>query len=667
MGEDRNPYQYSLGNPYFPYAPGSPGHTSAINSTPSSPAYGGGGGGGGGYVPHGPIYSNAPHRYPGQKMPGHGGMHSPQMGHSVPTYQQHGMQTSGAALPSAHTSAGASNGQIAGPFHQKQVDSVISSRQAASPHHHARVAAAANRSAQNNPSANSDGTNGHTVDPNAKPSEWTVLDLGGMQMKNISTSLFAYRFLTTLYLNHNAFSSLSPEVARLTNLVVLDVSGNRLSSVPPELGMLVELRELLLHDNELTFLPPELGQLYQLTILGLEGNPLTDPVASMIQKEGTSAVITYLREMCPVGAPPADREWIPLEDEYTGDTKDTFTVMSWNILCEKYATQQMYAYTPSWALSWDYRKDLIVQDILNYNADIVFLQEIPMGQYEDFFREQLSQAGGYEGLFFPKSRARTMAEYDRRQVDGCATFWKSNKFTLLEKHCIEFQQVAVQNPALRKTDDVFNRVMIKDNVTTVALLENKETHTRILTANAHLHWDPAYEDVKLVQTGMLMEEMDRLGSKWSNSSTNTAKSRGSAGNETNRFPLLVCGDFNALPTSGVYEYLSRGRVPQDHVDFGTYSYGPYTSEGLHHKFSLKSAYSHAGELEFTNFTPRFKGVIDYIWYSTNTLDVSGLLSSIDREYIQRCVGFPNAHHPSDHLPLVVSMRVKAGSNQSFNK
>jgi CCR4-NOT transcription complex subunit 6 len=48
--------------------------------------------------------------------------------------------------------------------------------------------------------------------------------------------------------------------------------------------------------------------------------------------------------------------------------------MCYNTLCEKYATPQSYGYTPSWALGWDYRKDLLLQEILNYNADIVCLQ-----------------------------------------------------------------------------------------------------------------------------------------------------------------------------------------------------------------------------------------------------------------------------------------------------
>ena len=38
-------------------------------------------------------------------------------------------------------------------------------------------------------------------------------------------------------------------------------------------------------------------------------------------------------------------------------------VFSWNILCDRYATSQVYGYTPSGALAWDYRKDLIMEEI----------------------------------------------------------------------------------------------------------------------------------------------------------------------------------------------------------------------------------------------------------------------------------------------------------------
>jgi mRNA deadenylase 3'-5' endonuclease subunit Ccr4 len=53
---------------------------------------------------------------------------------------------------------------------------------------------------------------------------------------------------------------------------------------------------------------------------------------------------------------------------------DTFKLLCYNILCEKYATPQAYGYTPSWALAWEWRKELIIEDVLMYSADIVCLQ-----------------------------------------------------------------------------------------------------------------------------------------------------------------------------------------------------------------------------------------------------------------------------------------------------
>lgn len=52
----------------------------------------------------------------------------------------------------------------------------------------------------------------------------------------------------------------------------------------------------------------------------------------------------------------------------------TFTVMCYNILCDKYATRQMYGYCPNWALDWTYRKKHILQELTHYKADIISLQ-----------------------------------------------------------------------------------------------------------------------------------------------------------------------------------------------------------------------------------------------------------------------------------------------------
>ena len=37
--------------------------------------------------------------------------------------------------------------------------------------------------------------------------------------------------------------------------------------------------------------------------------------------------------------------------------------MSYNVLCERCATERIYGYTPSWAQTWKYRKDLILEEV----------------------------------------------------------------------------------------------------------------------------------------------------------------------------------------------------------------------------------------------------------------------------------------------------------------
>ena len=128
-------------------------------------------------------------------------------------------------------------------------------------------------------------------------------------------------------------------------------------------------------------------------------------------------------------------------------------------------------------------------------------------------------------------------------------------------------------------------------------------------------------------------------------------------------PLVVCGDYNSTATSSVYELMSMGRVSPDHKEFLGRQYGSFTRDGIEHPFSIRSAYVHLDktpdELAFTNYTPEFAEVIDYIWYSTNTLEVVELLGPPDREHLKRVPGFPNYHFPADHIPLMSEFVIKA--------
>ena len=273
------------------------------------------------------------------------------------------------------------------------------------------------------------------IDIRPPDSTWSSLDMGGVNIKNIpsSSGLFSFTFLINLYLNHNALSSIPPEISKLRHLVLLDLSGNNLTSLAPEIGMLTQLKELYLFDNHITTIPPEFGSLHQLQTLGIEGNPLDTSLKVIVQKDGTPALISFLRDSCPMPPGPAPRVWRDLlsqperEALVADPNAETFSVLCYNILCEKAATERMYGYTPSWALSWDYRKELILNELMSHNADFLCLQEVDIAQYEDYFMPHLA-AHDYEGVYWPKSRYKTMNETDRRLVDGCATFYRASKW-----------------------------------------------------------------------------------------------------------------------------------------------------------------------------------------------------------------------------------------------
>ena len=77
---------------------------------------------------------------------------------------------------------------------------------------------------------------------------------------------------------------------------------------------------------------------------------------------------------------------------------------------------------------------------------------------------------------------------------------------------VEFNQLAAAHA--EGADDMVNRVMQRDNICIMALLEMikpvselNNVKPKIIVTNAHIHWDPEYRDVKVIQTLMLMREL----------------------------------------------------------------------------------------------------------------------------------------------------------------
>lgn len=494
---------------------------------------------------------------------------------------------------------------------------------------------------------------------------WTAIDMSGQGLLNVSPKICNYGFLQKLYLNHNNLTTVPLAITKMSQLKVLDLSHNSIKQLPEEIGRMLSLRYLFLFDNAIENLPAELGALFQLEMLGIEGNPLNEATRTIFGKAGTKGLIVELRDSAPPGPPPRAREWIHLDDMGAKSDIDNespvskaqsgFTVLSYNTLCDRYTTPQLYGYTASWALDWSYRSELLISEVLSYDTDILCLQEVNKETLDNLWIPAL-EPKGYKVMFYPKTRARTMSSPEEsRVVDGCVICYKTSKMELINYHSVEYNSSALAKSDLKKSVDVFNRVMTRDNVALIAAFQMTETKQFFVVANTHLHWDPAFCDVKLVQSAILLEQLEQVLGKYTSNDPSLPGHKLPKVRDIKQIPTVICGDFNSTSKSGVYQLFSQGSVPATHEDLKGYSYGNFTEQGIQQKLAFKSAYADDLELPFTNFTPNFTESIDYIWYSRQGLKVKDLVGQVDPEYASHYVGFPNAHHPSDHVPIAAHL------------
>ncbi|TGZ72069.1 hypothetical protein CRM22_002304 [Opisthorchis felineus] len=388
---------------------------------------------------------------------------------------------------------------------------------------------------------------------------------------------------------------------------------------------------------------------------------------------------------------PPQRQWRKL-DELSKDGFP-FTLMCYNLLSPNYATPNQYPYCPSWALNWDYRRRSILDEIRIYHANIICLQEVETNQFEEIFKPELEKLK-YDAVFLPKSRRRTMDTKDGKKVDGCAIFWQTDKFEKLHEFHHEFM-ISCSNVCEKPTPLILDRVMTRDNVALGVIFETKGSTgvdgtggRQFCVTTGHIHWDPEHSDVKMIQTILWtaelwayidqfltgsVESLDR--SSPTNSRSTPLSTRlpvpGPSSPAAN-MPVILCGDLNSLPESGVVEFLMRGSLPKTHNDFLNngfkYMFEDWRllekwavdGDTLRHRFAFDRAYRESQGMKLTNFTYEFKGMIDYVLYTRQHFRLLGSLDQIHESWFaeRKIVGCPHVHFPSDHFALLVELELK---------
>ncbi|EFJ50976.1 hypothetical protein VOLCADRAFT_88142 [Volvox carteri f. nagariensis] len=144
----------------------------------------------------------------------------------------------------------------------------------------------------------------------------------------------------------------------------------------------------------------------------------------------------------------------------TSAPQHSISVMTYNILAQKYAQSGWHNYCRSRYLNWKYRKALLLQELETYDSDIICLQasddvsalwlsstvSFPPEVEVDVFSRELQPRlaeRGYRGHYL----ARAYGENVQGPLEGVALFYRTSVFELLQQRSFTFSSADTNPPA----------------------------------------------------------------------------------------------------------------------------------------------------------------------------------------------------------------------------
>ncbi|KAG7453344.1 hypothetical protein JOB18_009572 [Solea senegalensis] len=290
-------------------------------------------------------------------------------------------------------------------------------------------------------------------------------------------------------------------------------------------------------------------------------------------------------------------------------------MMQWNVLAQALGEGlDSFVQCPLEALSWSHRKYLIIEEILTYRPHILCLQEVD--HYYDTLQPVLAGLG-YSSNFCPKPWSPCLDVEGNNGPDGCALFFDQSRFELVDS--ISIRLCAMRIPT--------------NQVAVMTMLRCRITEKCVCVAVTHLKARAGWDWLRSAQGSDLLRHLQNLVQKHPGAPT---------GDPSSDIPLLICGDFNAIPNEEVYQRFVTSPLSLDSA------YKKLSKDGL-------------TEPEYTTWKIRPTGecctTLDYIWYSQELLRVDTVLDMPTEEQIGPN-RLPSFSYPSDHLSLVCDFSFK---------
>jgi len=273
-----------------------------------------------------------------------------------------------------------------------------------------------------------------------------------------------------------------------------------------------------------------------------------------------------------------------------------FSIMQWNTLAPCLAAPWKYPTIPEKYVHFDYRKDLITQEIRSYKADIICLEEVDIKTLDHF--KSICDEKSYSMHFSKKNFGE----------DGACLFVK-NTFQIVESESFSHTKS--------------NGKDLENQVSHIVVLKNAgdKTDYYVIVAVAHFQAFVYLRWIRKRQAEQLASYLEKKKQKYSEL----------LGDKSKNVAVVVCGDLNDVPDSSPIVHLTSNPKLRMKSVFDDMRYTVYVIPKL---FSFEIPY---------------KGTVDFILHTEN-LKVTKKLEGPTDEVIGN-IGLPIAQFPSDHLSL----------------
>ena len=258
---------------------------------------------------------------------------------------------------------------------------------------------------------------------------------------------------------------------------------------------------------------------------------------------------------------------------------------------------------------WDnFRRWRILEEILRYDNDIICLEELD--SYEEF--KPILHSIGYTSVFCPKYESSCLFMQTHVGPDGCAIFYKQNKFQINNLHC----------------ENIFVNESNQSQVFIILELRHLVTNKMITIVCLHLKSKVQNSERRKHQIEYILKILKRH--------LNTGN--GESGED--RSSIIICGDFNGEPFEDFYSNI----VNDKELKF----YDSYEKCVDSNDKRLPST------IKIREPNGLITRLIDYIFYTPKSLKLTQYLKLPENKEIEP---LPNLSYASDHLSLVSDFEI----------